>query len=89
MANSFRFRNPSARGYSVIAADDAASTITFTLPAVTSEITISDSATGVTNIASGNTAQRPSNPVAGMIRFNTTTSSLEVYNSNTSSWTGL
>jgi hypothetical protein len=24
-----------------------------------------------------------------MIRFNTTTSSLEVYNSNTSSWTGL
>ena len=89
MDNNLRLRNPSGRGYSVITANDAASTITFTLPAVTSEITISDSANGMTKIASGNTAQRPSSPVAGMIRFNTTTSGLEFYNPNTSSWIGL
>ena len=89
MANSFRFRNPSARGYSVITANDAASTITFTLPAVTSEITLTDSANGQTLIASGNTGQRPSSPVAGMVRFNTSNSVLEIYNSNTSSWVSL
>ena len=75
MANSFRFRNPSARGYSVITANDAASTITFTLPAVTSEITLTDSANGQTLIASGNTAQRPTGLTTAAIRFNTTTSS--------------
>ena len=89
MANSFRFRNPSARGYSVITANDAASTITFTLPAVTSEITISDSANGQTLIASGNTAQRPTGLTTAAIRFNTSTAGLEVYNPNTSSWLGL
>ena len=89
MANSFRFRNPSARGYSVITANDAASTITFTLPAVTSEITLTDSANGQTLIASGNTAQRPTGLTTAAIRFNTTTSGLEFYNPNTSSWIGL
>ena len=46
-------------------------------------------ANGGFQLPAGTTAQRPSSPVAGMIRFNTTTSGLEVYNSNTSSWTGL
>ena len=34
-------------------------------------------------IAKGTTGQRPSSPVVGMVRFNTTTDQLENYNSNT------
>lgn len=86
MDNNLRLRNPSSRGYSIITANDAASTITFTLPAVTSELTISDNANGITQIASGNTAQRPTGLTTAAIRFNTDLGGLEVYNSNTSSW---
>ena len=41
-------------------------------------------ATGAWTIPTGTTAQRPATPVTGMIRFNTTTGLLEVYNG--SSW---
>jgi len=41
-------------------------------------------ATGAWTIPVGTTAQRPSSPATGMIRFNTTTSLVEVYNG--SSW---
>ena len=34
-------------------------------------------------IPAGNTAQRPTSPIAGMIRFNTTTANVEGYNGNT------
>ena len=45
--------------------------------------------TGGFQLPAGTTAQRPSNPVAGMIRFNTTLEYVEFYNSNTSSWLAL
>ena len=35
---------------------------------------------GFLNLPSGTTAQRPSSPVAGMVRFNTTTGYAEIYN---------
>jgi hypothetical protein len=36
--------------------------------------------TGAITLSSGTTAQRPGSPTAGMMRYNTTTSSYEVYN---------
>jgi hypothetical protein len=41
-------------------------------------------ATGAWTIPVGTTAQRPSSPAIGMLRFNTTTGLVEVYNG--SSW---
>jgi len=41
-------------------------------------------ATGAWTIPVGTTAQRPSSPATGMIRFNTTTGKVETYNG--SSW---
>ena len=37
----------------------------------------------------GTTAQRPSSPAAGHLRFNTTLGTLEQYNTNTSSWAAI
>jgi hypothetical protein len=45
--------------------------------------------TGAFQLPTGTTTQRPTNPTAGMIRFNTTLSYVEYYNSNTSSWLGI
>ena len=45
--------------------------------------------TGAFQLPAGTTAQRPSSPVAGMIRLNTTLGYVEYYNSNTSSWLAL
>lgn len=42
-----------------------------------------------TTVPKGTTAQRPSSPTAGMIRFNTETNSMESYDSVLSSWTRL
>jgi len=47
-----------------------------------------NTSTGSFDIPSGTTAQRPSSPANGMIRFNTTTNVLEYYDSNTSTWWG-
>ncbi|RYF18862.1 MAG: hypothetical protein EOO77_10730, partial [Oxalobacteraceae bacterium] len=44
---------------------------------------ITQYSTGYLQVASGTTAQRPSSPVAGMIRYNTDTSSFEYYQVNT------
>jgi hypothetical protein len=44
---------------------------------------------GAFQLPSGTTAQRPTIPIGGMIRLNTTLGYVEYYNSNTSSWTGL
>lgn len=44
------------------------------------------SGTGSLTIPSGTEAQRPGSPSTGMIRFNTDSASLEVYNGATSSW---
>jgi hypothetical protein len=58
--------------------------ITVTNDANTNTITLTGSAgqqpgTGATTIATGTTAQRPSTPAEGMIRFNTTTGKFEGY----------
>ena len=37
------------------------------------------SSTGALTVPSGTTAQRPSSPTNGMLRYNTTTSQLEIY----------
>lgn len=46
---------------------------------------ITSASTGSFTIPVGNTAQRPSSPISGMLRYNTTLSSLEIYINNT--WT--
>lgn len=45
------------------------------------------SSTGSLSVPSGTTAQRPSSPVNGMLRYNTTIPQLEIYLSGT--WTAL
>ena len=49
---------------------------------IKSDGNIIHSSTEAFQIAKGTTAQRPSSPVVGMVRFNTTTNALENYNSN-------
>jgi hypothetical protein len=48
---------------------------------------ITQRSTGFLALATGNTAQRPSSPINGMIRYNTDNSALEAYTAN--SWAGL
>ena len=45
------------------------------------------SSTGALSVPSGTTAQRPSSPVSGMLRYNTTIPKLEVYIDGT--WTAI
>ena len=45
------------------------------------------SSTGALSVPSGTTAQRPSSPVNGMLRYNTTIPQLEIYLGGT--WTAL
>jgi hypothetical protein len=45
------------------------------------------SSTGALSVPSGTTAQRPSSPVNGMLRYNTTIPQLEIYIG--SNWTAL
>ena len=45
--------------------------------------------TGAFQLPAGTTAQRPTTPIGGMIRLNTTLGYVEYYNSNTSSWLAL
>jgi hypothetical protein len=44
---------------------------------------------GGLQLPAGTTAQRPTTPIGGMIRFNVTLGYVEFYNSNTSSWLAL
>ncbi len=41
---------------------------------------VTANATGALTVPSGTTAQRPATPIAGQLRYNTTTSNVEVYN---------
>ena len=59
---------------------DTASNVTLVVPATTGRLTYADSSTGGMYLPVGTTAQRPAAPATGMIRYNTTTSSVEVYN---------
>lgn len=75
---------PAAGGTVEINPANSASNFVLTIPAKTGKLSYSDSATGGSYLPVGTTAQRPSSPTAGMIRFNTTTNNVEVYNG--SSW---
>ena len=66
---------------------DPAAGITF--PDNSTARTGSATPTGVFQLPTGTTAQRPTNPIGGMIRLNTTLGYVEYYNSNTSSWLAL
>lgn len=48
--------------------------------------TVNCSSTGATILPIGTTAQRPANPVNGMIRYNTTLAVAEIYNNG---WTAI
>ena len=65
-------------------AADTASDVTINAQASDGVLSYADSSTGAMYLPVGTTAQRPSVPATGMIRFNTTTSNVEVYNG--SSW---
>lgn len=69
-------------GYGTITVSptDTASNFTLVVPATTGRLTYADSSTGGMFLPSGTTAQRPASPATGMMRFNTTTGSVEVYN---------
>lgn len=86
--------NGSTSGYIIVDAPAVAGTTTLTLPTTSGTIvatatgqlspaSVSDqlnSSTGYFDLPTGTTAQRPASPVAGMIRFNTDTGSVESYN---------
>ena len=52
----------------------------------TSGIVTAGNNTGAFTVPVGTTAQRPSSPVNGMTRVNTTTNAYEIYSSQISSW---
>lgn len=59
---------------------NTASNFTVVVPATTGRLMYTDSTTGGMYLPVGTTAQRPASPATGQMRFNTTTSSVEVYN---------
>lgn len=62
-----------------ITPSDTASNLNINVQASNGVLSYTDSATGGMLLPSGTTAQRPASPVAGQIRFNTTTGAVEVY----------
>lgn len=59
---------------------DTASNLTINVQATNGRLVYADASTGGLVLPSGTTAQRPASPATGMMRFNTTTSSVETYN---------
>ena len=59
---------------------DTASNVSVNVQAANGVLSYADSTTGGLYLPSGTTAQRPASPATGMMRFNTTTGLLEVYN---------
>lgn len=80
MAGSIKLNAPSSNGSITLNAADTASNFIMTVPAVAGILIAADSNTGASLLPSGNTAQRPSSPVTGQMRVNTTTIKLEFYN---------
>jgi hypothetical protein len=64
---------------------DTASNVSVDVRAANGVLSYADSSTGGFYLPVGTTAQRPVSPSAGMIRYNTTTNLVEIYNG--SSWT--
>jgi hypothetical protein len=59
---------------------DTASDLSVNVQAANGVLSYADSATGGLYLPTGTTAQRPSSPATGQIRFNTTTGNVETYN---------
>jgi len=59
---------------------DTASNVSVNVQAANGVLSYADSSTGGLYLPSGTTAQRPASPATGQMRFNTTTSLVEVYN---------
>jgi hypothetical protein len=62
---------------------NTASNFTVVLPATTGQLSYADSSTGGMFLPVGTTAQRPATPTVGMLRYNTSTNGVEVYNGST------
>lgn len=59
---------------------DTASNVSVDVQAANGVLSYADLTTGGLFLPVGTTAQRPASPVAGQMRFNTTTGSVETYN---------
>jgi hypothetical protein len=59
---------------------DTASNLSVNVQAANGVLSYADSSTGGLFLPRGTTAQRPASPATGQMRFNTTTSSVEVFN---------
>ena len=83
--NEFTIANAATGGTPTISATGTDTNIDITItPKGSGSLTISG--TRAVRIPSGATGDRPGTPANGMLRFNTTTSYLEVYNSATTAW---
>lgn len=79
----WRLKAPSL-GTVEISPADTASNVTLNVQAANGTLTYADATTGGMFLPKGTTAQRPASATTGMMRFNTTTNAVEVYNG--SSW---
>lgn len=81
--NTLKIRNAANDGYVNVSTVGGVGTANFGLaplasPTFTGDVVISS--TSALQIPSGTTAQRPGSPTAGDLRFNSTTTSAEIYN---------
>ena len=83
MAGQIKLNAPSGGSVTLDAANTA-SNFTLTVPAANGVTITADSTTGAAQLPVGTTAQRPASPVTGQLRFNSTTTSTEVYNGTAS-----
>jgi hypothetical protein len=59
---------------------DTASNVSVNVQAANGVLSYADSSTGGLYLPVGTTAQRPTSPVTGQMRFNSTTNAVEVFN---------
>ena len=83
--NEFTIANAATGGSPTISATGTDTNVDITItPKGAGSLTISG--TRAVRIPSGATTDRPSSPVNGMLRYNTTTSAVEIYNSTAAAW---
>lgn len=83
ITNAFKFEGSTTNDYElVLTVEDPTADRTITLPDTSGTVALVDNShnTGAMIFPTGTTAQRPSTPQAGMVRFNSTTSRFEGYN---------
>ena len=86
MAVTYNIRGTSNSSFKIgkngvtLTPEDNSSNSTITLPNESGTAVVKDSNTGAIQIPVGTTAQRPGSPSTGDFRFNSTTTSAEIYN---------